>query len=221
MLGNRSLPGAEWFPGATLNYAEHALSRGGSETALICRSEAGPRRELSRDDLRREVATARAGLQRLGVGAGDRVVAYLPNSAEAAIAFLAAASLGAIWSSCPPEFGVDSVLDRFRQIEPKVLVGVDGYHYNGRRYDRGEDLDRIIGSLPTLEAAVLVAPAGGGADSGMPKRLSWRELTAASGELAFVAGAASTTRSGSSTPRAPPVCRRRSSKATAASSSST
>ena len=184
VIGNRSMPGAEWFPGATLNYAEHALAHGGAEPALICRSEAGPRRELSRDALRREVAAARTGLERLGVGAGDRVVAYLPNSAEAAIAFLAAASLGAVWSSCPPEFGVDSVLDRFRQIEPKVLVGVDGYHYNGRRYDRGEDLDRIVRSLPTLEAAVLVAPAGGG-DIGMPKRLSWRELTAEPGELAF------------------------------------
>ncbi len=182
-IGNRSMPGAKWFPGATLNYAEHALAGGGTEPALICRSEAEPRRELSRDDLRREVAAARAGLQRLGVGAGDRVVAYLPNSAEAAIAFLATASLGAIWSSCPPEFGVDSVLDRFRQIEPKVLIGTGSYDYNGRRYDRAADLDRSVRSLPTLVAAVLVAPAG--ACIGMPKRLSWRELTAEPGELAF------------------------------------
>ena len=190
-----SMPGADWFPGATLNYAEHALARAGSEPALVCRSEAGPRREPSRDELRREVAAARAGLLRLGVGRGDRVVAYLPNGAEAVVAFLATASLGAIWSSCPPEFGVESVLDRFRQIEPKVLIGVDGYDYNGRRYDRGPDLERIVASLPSLAAAVLVSPTAGKADSanasagaadgGRPRRLSWQELTADPGELAF------------------------------------
>ena len=189
VLASRSMPGAEWFPGATLNYAEPALDRTGNETALICRSETGTRRELSRDDLRREVAAARAGLRRLGVGPGDRVVAYLPNSAEAAIAFLATASLGAIWSSCPPEFGVDSVLDRFRQIEPKVLIGTGSYGYNGRWFDRSGDLERIIRSLPTLQAAILVAPAcacaGAGTGTGTPKRLPWRELTAEPGELAF------------------------------------
>lgn len=187
VIGGTSMPGAEWFPGATLNYAEHALAHSGAEPALVCRSEAEPRRELSRDELRREVATARAGLLRLGVGRGDRVVAYLPNGAEAVIAFLATASLGAIWSSCPPEFGVESVLDRFRQIEPKVLIGVDRYDYNGRVYDRGPDLDRIIGSLPTLTAAVVVRVAGGTAAdrNGSPRRLSWSELTAEPGELTF------------------------------------
>ena len=177
------MPGACWFPGAELNYAEHALARGGPKPALICRGETGVRRKFSRDDLRRDVGAARAGLRRLGVGRGDRVVAYLPNDAEAVIAFLATASLGAIWSSCPPEFGVDSVLDRFRQIEPKVLIGVDGYTYNGREYDRRDDLDRIVGSLPTLETAVLVPSAGavGQATACLP----WQELTAGPGELAF------------------------------------
>ncbi len=184
VIDSTSMPGAEWFPGATLNYAEHALAHGGAEPALVCRSEAGPRRELSRDELRRKVAAARAGLLRLGVGRGDRVVAYLPNGAEAVIAFLATASLGAIWSSCPPEFGVESVLDRFRQIEPKVLIGTGSYDYNGRKYDRSEDLHRIVTSLPTLEAAVVVAPAGG-STGGKPKRLSWRRLTDEAGELAF------------------------------------
>ena len=187
VTGRTSMPGAEWFPGATLNYAEHSLAHGGTEPALVCRSEAGPRRELSRDELRREVAAARAGLLRLGVGRGDRVVAYLPNGAEAVIAFLATASLGAIWSSCPPEFGVESVLDRFRQIEPKVLIGVDRYDYNGRVYDRGPELDRILGSLPTLSAAVVVRAAGGTSANlnGSPGRLSWQELTTEPGELAF------------------------------------
>ena len=184
VIDSTSMPGAEWFPGATLNYAEHALAHRGAEPALVCRSEAGPRRELSRDELRREVASARAGLLRLGVGRGDRVVAYLPNGAEAVIAFLATASLGAIWSSCPPEFGVESVLDRFRQIEPKILIGTGSYDYNGRKYDRSEDLHRIVTSLPTLEAAVVVAPAGGGT-GGKPKRLSWRRLTDEPGELTF------------------------------------
>ena len=182
VLAKRSMPGARWFPGATLNYAERALARAGSEPALICRSETGARRELSRDDLRREVAAARAGLRQLGVGAGDRVVAYLPNDAEAVIAFLATASLGAIWSSCPPEFGVESVLDRFRQIEPKVLVGADRYDYNGRGHDRSRDLERIVGSLPTLKAAVLVSPEE--ATPG-PKHLSWSELISEPGELTF------------------------------------
>ena len=187
VLANRGMPGARWFPGARLNYAEHALAPTGEDLALICRGEDGSRLELSRDDLRREVAAARAGLLRLGVERGDRVVAYLPNSSEAVVAFLATASLGAIWSSCPPEFGASSVLDRFRQIEPKVLIGVDGYDYNGRRYDRNADLDRIVDSLPTLSAAVVVRPAGGtSADTtGSARRLSWQELTAEPGELAF------------------------------------
>lgn len=183
VLASRAIPGARWFPGAALNYAEHALARNGNETALICRSETGARFELSRDDLRREVAAARAGLRSLGVGRGDRVVGYLPNGAEAAIAFLATASLGAIWSSCPPEFGVNSVLDRFRQIEPKVLIGVDSYDYNGRRHDRAADLERIVGKLATLEAAVLVQSTGSIGHAAAA--LSWNELTAEPGGLAF------------------------------------
>ncbi|MDE2924161.1 MAG: acetoacetate--CoA ligase [Acidobacteriota bacterium] len=183
VIADRVMPGASWFPGARLNYSEHALAREGDAPALICRGERGNRREFSRDDLRREVAAARAGLRQLGIGAGDRVAAYLPNDAEAVIAFLATASLGAIWSSCPPEFGVESVLDRFRQIEPKVLIGVDRYDYNGRAYDRSNDLARIISSLPTLSAAVVVRAASG--TDASPRRLSWQELTAESAELVF------------------------------------
>lgn len=187
VLADRTMPGASWFPGAELSYAEHALAHEGSAPALICRGETRVRREFSRNDLRREVAAARAGLVHLGVKRGDRVVAYLPNDAEAVVAFLATASLGAIWSSCPPEFGVDSVLDRFRQIEPKVLIGVDRYDYNGRVYDRSSDLDRIVGSLSTLGAAVVVQPAGDpSADTkDAPRRLSWEQLTAHRDELAF------------------------------------
>jgi len=158
VLAERRMPGARWFPGATLNYAEHALARRGPEPALVAVNEAGGRVVLSRDELAAQVARARAGLRRLGVGRGDRVVAFLPSVADTVVAFLATASLGAIWSSCSPEFGVSSVLDRFRQIEPKVLLGVDGYAYGGKTFDRGAELEAIAKGLPTLEATVRNIP---------------------------------------------------------------
>ena len=128
VLDNESMPGAKWFAGARLNYVDQALGWPDSEAvAFIARSQT---REddlvLTAGELRSQVAAAAAGLRALGVGKGDRVVAYLPNIGEALVAFLASASLGAIWSSCPPEFGIRSVVDRFRQIEPKVLLAVDG-----------------------------------------------------------------------------------------------
>jgi acetoacetyl-CoA synthetase len=123
----QAMPGGRWFPGARLNYAENLLQRTGSGPALIACGEAGERRELSRDELRAEVARAAAALVQAGVEPGDRVAALLPNGPEAVIAMLAAASLGAIWSSCSPEFGATGVLDRFGQIDPKVLIAVDGY----------------------------------------------------------------------------------------------
>ena len=137
VLGSREMPGAEWFPGATLNYAEHMLGRDEDldAVAIVAHSQTRETRELTFGELREQVARARAGLKRLGVGPGDRVVAYLPNIPETAVAFLAAASLGAIWATCPPEFGVKSVVDRLGQLEPKVLLAVGGYVY-------GEKLDR-------------------------------------------------------------------------------
>src|SRR5690606_30645595 len=128
--------------------------------AIVACDEDGGRVVVSRDELREQVARARAGLRRLGVGRGDRVVAFLPNVAEAVVAFLATASLGAIWSSCPPEFGVPSVLDRFRQIEPKVLIAVDGYRYGGKSFDRSREVEAIAQGLPTLTATVILSRRG-------------------------------------------------------------
>ncbi|GAA2084466.1 acetoacetate--CoA ligase [Actinomadura alba] len=150
-----------WFPGSTINYAGNALSRAvdpavRDRTAVIFRVEGGTERTLTWAELAREVAAVRAGLRDLGVGRGDRVAGYLPNIPEALIVFLAVASLGAIWSSCSPDFGAPSVIDRFTQIEPKVLVAVDGYRYNGKPHDRLPVVGDIRAALPTLEATVLI-----------------------------------------------------------------
>ncbi len=177
-----ALPRAHWFPGAELNFAAHALRARGDALAVIARSENGERRTWTRDELARDVAAARAGLRRLGVTRGDRVAALLPNGGEALISFLATASLGAVWSSCAPEFGVSSVLDRFRQIEPKVLVTITRYEYGGKSFDRGADVAAIIAGLPSLAATVHAG--SGAAPNGA---LSFTELLASAAEepLAF------------------------------------
>ena len=142
VLGSREMPGAEWFPGARLNFAEHMVGRDEDvdASAVVAYSQTRGRQELTFGDLREQVARARAGLQRLGVGPGDRVVAYLPNIPETLVGFLATASLGAIWATCPPEFGVRSVLDRLGQLEPKVVLAVAGYRYGDKQVDRREQV---------------------------------------------------------------------------------
>ncbi|GAA3117653.1 acetoacetate--CoA ligase [Planomonospora alba] len=189
-----TMPGAEWFTGATLNYAENALRRAAAEPgrlAVVFRDEAGARRTLTLGELAAEVARVRTGLAALGVGRGDRVAAYAPNTPETLVAFLATASLGAIWSSCSPDFGAPSVIDRFTQIEPKVLLAVDGYDYSGRRFDRSGVVADIAAKLPTLAARVrLPSPAGAAAEPGGgggagPRVLDWAELRADDGPLAF------------------------------------
>jgi acetoacetyl-CoA synthetase len=144
VLAGREMPGAAWFPGATLSYPEHIL-RGRDDDAVAIRhaSELRPLQELTWGELRLQAARIQAGLVELGVGRGDRVVAYMPNIPETIAAFLAVAGLGAVWSSCSPDFGARSVVDRFAQIEPKVLLAVDGYRYGGRDYDRGEVVGQI------------------------------------------------------------------------------
>jgi acetoacetyl-CoA synthetase len=144
VLGRREMPGAEWFAGATLSYPEHVL-RGRDDAAVAIRhaSELRPLSELTWGELRTLSARIQAGLRELGVGRGDRVAAYMPNIPETIAAFLAVAGLGAIWSSCSPDFGARSVVDRFAQIEPTVLLAVDGYRYGGRDYDRRAVVDEI------------------------------------------------------------------------------
>jgi acetoacetyl-CoA synthetase len=139
VLGSQAMPGAEWFPGTRVSYPEH-LFRGKDpdSLAIVHASELREQAELTWGGLRIQVARIAAGLRELGVGPGDRVAAYMPNIPEAVAAFLATASLGAVWSSCSPDFGARSVIDRFAQIEPKVLLAVDGYRYNGRDFDRAD-----------------------------------------------------------------------------------
>jgi acetoacetyl-CoA synthetase len=165
VLRSRTMPGAEWFPDVRLSYPEHVF-RGREESALAIQhaSETRPGGAWSFGDLRAETARIRAGLAGMGVGRGDRVVAYLPNIPEALAAFLATASLGAIWSSCSPEFGVRSVVDRFAQIEPKVLLAVDGYRYGGRAFDRASDVTGIAAAIPGLERVVTLPYLGGRGD---------------------------------------------------------
>jgi acetoacetyl-CoA synthetase len=164
-----AMPGAKWFPASTLNYAEHALSGGiagatkaDDELAVIFRREDGVEARLTYGELRGQVAAARAALAELGVGKGDRVVALAPNCPQTLVAFLAAASLGAIWSSCSPDFGLRAVADRFTQIEPKVLIAVNAYVYNGRSFDVRPTVNRLRAEIPSLAATVLIDYLGGG-----------------------------------------------------------
>ncbi len=148
VLGDRSMPGAEWFTGAQLNYAERAFrGKRDDAVALVHASELREQSELTWGELREQTARISLGLRELGVGRGDRVAAYMPNIPEAIAGFLATASLGAVWSSCSPDFGARSVVDRFEQIEPKVLLAVDGYRYNGRDFDRAEVVAGIHGEV--------------------------------------------------------------------------
>ncbi|HKV43332.1 MAG TPA: acetoacetate--CoA ligase [bacterium] len=156
VLADRRFPGATWFPGAAINYAEHALRRRDEHPAVLSHSEVRPPATLTYAQLYGETAAVTSALRQMGVRHGDRVVAYMPNISETLVAFLATASLGAIWSSCPPEFGIRSVIDRFQQIEPKVLFAVDGYRYGGASYDRMEAVAELQRRLPTVTATVLV-----------------------------------------------------------------
>jgi acetoacetyl-CoA synthetase len=156
-LGKREMPGAEWFAGTSLNYAEHVFAgKGDAETAILHASELRELGELSWGELRAQVAAVAIGLRTLGVERGDRVVAYMPNIPEAIVAFLATASLGAVWSSCSPDFGPASVIDRFAQIEPKVLFAVDGYRYGGKDFDRRETIAQLQAEMPSLERTVVL-----------------------------------------------------------------
>ena len=157
VLGSRTMPGAEWFSGARLNFAEHVFrDRDPGAVAVRHASELRPLAESSWGELEEDTRRVAAALRASGVGPGDRVVAYVPNLVEAVVAFLACASIGAIWSSCSPDFGARSVVDRFAQIEPRVLFAVDGYRYGGRDHDRLEVVRGLQDALPTLERTIVL-----------------------------------------------------------------
>ena len=157
ILAERRMPGARWFTGATLNYAEHVFRNATSaHPAMLFQSEVQPLTTISWAELAAQTAALASTLRNLGVEPGDRVVGYLPNIPQALVAFLATASLGAIWSSCSPDFGSPSVVDRFRQIEPKLLLAIDGYSYGGKAFDRRAAVAEIQAALPTLQATIFV-----------------------------------------------------------------
>ena len=188
ILARRQMPGAEWCPGARLNYVDqvmrHVAGREG-ETALVVQSETFGRSALSWDDLRARVGSVAGRLRGMGVAEGDRVAAILPNTETALIAFLATASLGAVWSICAPDMGHVAILDRFRQIEPKVLISQDGYVHAGKMVDRRAVLAEIAAGLPTV-AQFITLPVVGALPEG---HLGWDDLTgdAASPDIAQVA----------------------------------
>jgi acetoacetyl-CoA synthetase len=174
-----TMPGARWFDGATINYAEAMLRRvSGDRPALLFRSERQPLREMNGTELTGAVAAVATGLRRLGVQKGDRVAAVIPNIPEALIALLACASIGAIWSSCSPDFGTQSLVDRFAQIEPTVLVAVDGYTYGGKPFERRSVIDELRAALPSLSRTVLIPYLDADANPRGPDEMSWSELVA-------------------------------------------
>jgi acetoacetyl-CoA synthetase len=189
-LGDHRMPGASWFPGATLNYAEHALrlpDRADDDVVIVGRSQTRGPVDLTAVGLRDQVARCRAGLASLGIRRGDRVAAFLPNVPEAIVALLATASLGAIWTSCAPEFGTRAVIDRFGQVEPKVLLAIDGYRYGDREVDRTAELGELRAALPTLVATVVLPYLDPVRAAAVPGAVPWAELLATGGTSAFEA----------------------------------
>jgi acetoacetyl-CoA synthetase len=166
VLADARMPGAQWFPGVSMNYVEQVFRHATAQRpAIVSGNEAGETRELSWAELQRQVGALAASLRAMGVGRGDRVVAYLPNIPETAIAFLAVASLGAIWSACSPDMGRIAVVDRFRQIAPKVLIAVDGYRYGGKAYDRRELIHELLAELPSIDHMILLPALDAQADA--------------------------------------------------------
>ena len=189
VLASREMPGAEWFPGARLNYAEHIFrDKYPGTLAIQHRAEGRELGAITWGELTERTAAFAGGLRSLGVQPGDRVAAYLPNGPEAVIAFLAAASIGAIWSSCSPDFGARSVVDRFAQIEPKVLIAVDGYTYGGKAFDRTEIVRGLEDEMPSLQHTVLVPYLNPQADpSALAHGIGWADVSerGAGSELSF------------------------------------
>ncbi|WP_338153193.1 AMP-binding protein [Pseudophaeobacter leonis] len=185
VLRERRMPGAEWFPGARLNWAENILSAGlvdEQKQALVVQSETFGRSEMSWKQLRDSVASLAANLRDMGVGQGDRVAAVLPNTESAIIACLATTSLGAIWSLCAPDMGHVAILDRFQQIKPKVLIYQDNYKHAGKEISRAEEMSAVVAGLPDLEQHIAVKTD----DQPLPKgAVDWTGLLTRTAELSF------------------------------------
>ncbi len=176
------MPGARFFPNASLNFAENLLRRSDPGEALVFHSESGERSVVSFEELRARVAALSAALRDMGVRPGDRVAAYLPNIPETVIAMLASACIGAIWSSCSPDFGARGALDRFGQIEPKALFAADGYFYNGKMHDLRERIAELRAGLPSIEETIVVSFAHRNASPGEFLGRRFEELAQAGGE---------------------------------------
>ncbi|KGG81539.1 acetoacetate--CoA ligase [Comamonas thiooxydans] len=191
VLAGRKMPGAEWFPETRLNYAEHIFRQASDQRpAIIARCEGQTPVEVSWQQLQRDVGALAASLRGLGIVRGDRVVAYLPNVPQTVVAFLACASIGAIWSSCAPEMGVSVVLDRFQQIAPKLIFATDSYSYAGRQFDRREVLDEVLQGLPDIARVIHVPGPLFGSDAehaAVPWRdcMSWADATCHAAPLQF------------------------------------
>jgi acetoacetyl-CoA synthetase len=182
----KKMPGAKWFTGARLNFAENLLSRRDDKTAIIFRGEAEIERRISYAELYDQAHRVAEGLKRLGVVKGDRVAGFIPNMPEAIIAMLGAASIGAIWSSSSPDFGIKGVLDRFSQIEPKVIFAADGYFYKGKVFDSQEKLKGILDNLPSVEKVVLINYTNSLNTSSFENAVTWDEFARpADGEMRF------------------------------------
>ncbi len=180
------MPGARWFPGTRLNFAENLLRGPDREPALVFRNERGARREISWQELRNEVARIADGLREAGAGPGDRVAGFLPNIPEAVIAMLASASVGATWTSCSPDFGVNGVLDRFGQIAPKVLFTADGYFYAGKTIDSLAPVSSVLAKLPSVSRVVVVPYVGGDPSiAGMAKAVAFAQFGRSAAPLTY------------------------------------
>ncbi len=186
VLASRTMPGAKWFSGATLNYAEHVFRNSREDRpSLIFKSETVSHREISWKELEEKTAKVRQYLISLGVKKGDRVVAYMPNIPETVIAFLACASMGVIWSVCSPDFGTGSVIDRFKQIEPTVLFAVDGYSYNGQIHNRLESVAELQAELPSLTKTILFPYIKSETSISNDRTVFWDEMLSQNAELKF------------------------------------
>jgi acetoacetyl-CoA synthetase len=186
VLAHRQMPGARWFEGATLNYAEQALRwhlEDGRRPAIIARSQTRAEQVISWDELRAQVGAAAAAMRRMGVGPGDCVAAYLPNVPEAAVALLACASIGAVWSSCSPDMGTPSVVDRFSQIAPKLLLAVDGYRYGDKAVDRADAVEQLRRALPSVQQVVSLPYLH--PSQVLPGTVAWPQWVADPAELAI------------------------------------